>query len=459
MTEELAARLQFATAAITHGLFAATTIGLITVIAVLQTLAYRRRDPSLLAVVRAWAAPYVVIYVCGIAAGMILELQFGLSWAGLVDRAGNVVGAPLTVEVLTTFIAESTLLALWTFGWGVIGPRLHLALVWGAAATAVLSVFWSLAANSFLQHPRGFSLVGDTVVLTDLPALLTGAPVWMALIHVVGASLMVGGALVAGVGAVGLRAQPDQIPPKYAAHRDVAAPADPQVPLMLSVLSVRWGTTIAGGGGVVAVIAGFQSLTYLRDTQPGKALILGQGSLARSAVVAELQRRYGEGSWLPPAWLLVPALLMVLIGFVVTGLAVWVVAGGEEGRPRHTSPVMRLLPWAAVVTYLAVVCGWLVREVGRQPWVVYGLLRTSEAVTPVGPTRSWTTLVVVAVACLATAVVAVVLAHRVGLLAQQRIAESFDASARVRQTPSPEAAGPPDTESQGHPSRHDTQVW
>ena len=391
---ELAARLQFAVAAVTHGVFSATTVGLITVIAVAQTLAHRRDSADLAALAARWVLPYVVVYAFGIVAGMLLELQFGLNWSGLLDRAGNVVGAPLTIETLSTFVVESTLLALWTFGWGVLGPRLHLVAVWGLAATAMLSEFWALVANSFLQDPRGYAVRSGTIVLSDFGALFTGATLWVSLAHVAGASCVVGGTLVAAVGAGRLR---------RAAPRP--EPAD--------VAAVRIGAGVAGIGGVSTVVAGFQSLSYLQRTQPEKAASLAGDSVLRTTVAGALRQRYGAGDWLPPAWLVLPAIAMIVVGSLVVVVAVWSSVSGSEERPLHRSPVLRLLPAAFAGSLVALVCGWVVREVGRQPWVVHGLVSTADAVSGVGAVRSAATLGVVVVLSLATLTSTVVLVRRV----------------------------------------------
>lgn len=380
MTETLA-RLQFAVAAVTHGLFASTTIGLIVVIALAQTIGLRRGDARLLGLARAWAAPYVAVYALGIVAGMLLEVQFGLNWSGLVDRAGNVVGAPFTIETLSTFVAESTLLALWTFGWDVLRPKWHLAAVWGIVLTALLSVFWSLVANGFLQHPRGYRVIDGTLVLTNFPALLTAPSVWIALLHVVGASLAVGAAVVAGVGAVRLRQQVRR-----------GQPSDP-----VDVLAVRAGSAVVAIGAAVAVVAGGLSFWYLNDESPAKfETINGSGG---GEVARELVARFGPGDWLPPPWIAGPAMIMMLLGLVILGIGVWGTGLLDEGRPVEKSMAMPWLPAAIVLPYLAVASGWVVREVGRQPWVVYGEVRASDATSGVSAPQIVATTVGVLVGC------------------------------------------------------------
>ena len=392
--DEWGARLQFAFSAVTHGLFASTTIGLIVVIAVAQTIGRLRGDERMTALARAWARPYVVVYVLGIAAGMLLEAQFGLNWGGLIDRAGNVVGAPLTVETFSAFVAESTLLALWTFGWDVLHPRIHLLVVWGIVVTAVLSVFWALVANGFLQHPRGYGVVDGALVITDLPALLLTADVWISLAHVVGASLAVGGLLVAGVGASRVRRSPDG-----------GAPVD--------LAGLRTGAVVASVGTIVAIVAGAGSFWYLSADQPGKFATASGQSAERAELARQLAARYGRGEWLPPSWLIAPAMLMMLLAVAVLAVAVWGTGMLDEQPLERSSAVLVWLPVTVPLPFLAVVCGWVVREVGRQPWVVQGLLRTEDGVTSTSDVRAVATTAVVLTLCVILAMAAVVLVRRV----------------------------------------------
>ena len=386
------ARLQFGVSAVTHGLFASTTIGLIVVIAIAQTIGYVRGDVRMSALARSWARPYVVVYVLGIVAGMLLEAQFGLNWGGLIDRAGNVVGAPLTVETFSAFVAESTLLALWTFGWDVLRPRTHLLVVWGIVLTAVLSVFWALVANGFLQHPRGYGVVDGELVITDFLALLLTADVWISLAHVVGASLAVGGLLVGGVSASRVRRS-----------AGAASPVD--------IIGLRIGSSVAAAGAAVAIVAGFGSFWYLSQEQPAKfATATGQPS-ERAAVARELAVRYGPGEWLPPSWLVVPAMVMMVLALVVLGVALWA-TGLLDGKPLESSPALTWLPVAIPLPFLAVACGWLVREIGRQPWLIQGVLRTDQGITPTSDVRAAATTALIVTLCVAVATAAVVFVRR-----------------------------------------------
>jgi cytochrome d ubiquinol oxidase subunit I len=194
------ARLQFATTTIVHFLFVLMTLGLVTLLVVLQTAWLITKKPIYERMTRFWGRLYVINYFLGIATGVVLELQFGMNWSGLSHYLGDVFGAPLEMETLIAFFFESTFLGLWIFGWGRLNRFVHTALIWLVALTAYLSVFWVLAANSFLQHPVGYTRGADGIIkLTDFGALLTNPTFVVALPHVVFAAIATGGFVMAGI--------------------------------------------------------------------------------------------------------------------------------------------------------------------------------------------------------------------------------------------------------------------
>ena len=149
------ARLQFATTTSFHFLFVLLTLGLVTLVAVMQTRWTLGGKPELLRMTRFWGRLYVINYALGIVTGIVMEFQFGLTWTGLSAFAGDVFGAPLAIETLVAFFLESTFLGLWIFGFGRLHKWLHLTLIWLVTLTAYASALCIMLANSFLQNPVG----------------------------------------------------------------------------------------------------------------------------------------------------------------------------------------------------------------------------------------------------------------------------------------------------------------
>ncbi|QGN45478.1 cytochrome ubiquinol oxidase subunit I [Micromonospora sp. WMMD558] len=356
----LLARLQFATTTSIHFLFVVVTLGLVTLLVGLQTAWVLTDKPVYERLTRFWGQLYVINYVLGIATGIVMEFQFGLNWSGLSRYVGNVFGAPLAIETLVAFFLESTFLGMWIFGWHRLRRGVHLALLYGVAITAYASAFWIMVANSWLQNPVGYEVRDGIAHLTDFTALLTNPSLGMALGHVIAASLLVGGMLMAAVSAGHLlRRTPD-----FALHRTAL-----RIGLVTAALSI---TLVQGFG--------FAQFGPVGEVQPTK---FGGGPGA-DALVAEWTARFGPGDYTPPALASVGLGFMILIGFGLGTLWLLLPLLWRDWIIRLRFPLWLLL-LALPLPFVAAILGWIAREVGRQPWVAYGLLPTDQAVSGVGP--------------------------------------------------------------------------
>ncbi|MFJ9797186.1 cytochrome ubiquinol oxidase subunit I [Streptomyces sp. NPDC101145] len=363
------ARLQFSVTAGLHFLFVSLTLGLVTVVAVTQTRAALARDPEARATgmlrVRFWGGLYVVNYALGIISGIVQEFQFGLNWSGLTHTMGNVIGAPMAIETIVAFFLESTFLGMWAFGFRRLSARAHLVLIWLVALTAYASAFWIMVVNGFMQNPVGHDAGDGTARVTDWGAILTNEATWYALAHIAGAVALLAGLFLAAVSAAHLR-------------------RDHEVAFFRPTLAQ--GGVLAAAGAFVTVVAGGVHLVALEGYQPEKYVVMmGETGPALDEARAAAAERYGPGDWLPPEWVGIPSLLMLIIGVFLLLLA-WIPATAAR---RSDAPLSRrrfrlglatkLLPFG----FIALVCGWISREVGRQPWAVHGELTVEQAVSDV----------------------------------------------------------------------------
>jgi cytochrome d ubiquinol oxidase subunit I len=247
---------------------------------------------------------------------------------------------------------------MWIFGWHRLRRGAHLALLYGVAITAYASAFWILVANSWLQHPVGYEERDRVAHLTDFGALLRNETFGIALGHVLSAALTTGGFLVAGIAAWQLiRRNPD-----YEAWRT----------------SLRIGVVTASLGITLVVGFGFAQFGYLGRLQPTKL-----GSEAdKSAAAADFAARFGGSpdDYLPPAGASAALGFMILIAFALMWIWVFIPFFYRDWIIRLKVPLYLLLV-AMPLPFVAAILGWLFREIGRQPFVVYGLLRTEDAVT------------------------------------------------------------------------------
>ncbi|MCW3840136.1 cytochrome ubiquinol oxidase subunit I [Micromonospora yasonensis] len=362
------ARLQFAATTSIHFLFVAVTLGLVTLLVGVQTAGFITGKPVYERLTRFWGQLYVINYVLGIATGLVMEFQFGLNWSGLSRYVGNVFGAPLAVETLLAFVLESTFLGMWIFGWHQLRKGVHLALLWGVALTAYASAFWVMVGNAWLQHPVGYEIRDGVAHLTDFGAMLTNPTLGFAFGHVIAASLVTGGMLMAAVSAYHLiRRTPD-----FAFFRK----------------SLRIGLLTTAVAVVLLIGFGFAQFGPTGELQPTKF----GGGPDRDALVAEWTAKFGPGDYVPPTLSNVGLGFMILIGMgLFFGLLI-VPLLWRDWLIRLRFPLWLVL-LALPFPFVAVILGWIAREVGRQPWAVYGLLPVEKAVSPVGAGLMLTSLI------------------------------------------------------------------
>ncbi|MET7326586.1 cytochrome ubiquinol oxidase subunit I [Nonomuraea sp. NPDC005650] len=326
------ARTQFAVTGSLHFLFVVLTLGLAPLVAIMNTRWVISGKPLHEGMTRFWGQIYVVNYALGIVTGLVMEFQFGLSWSGLSHYAGDVFGAPLAMETLVAFFLESTFLGLWIFGWRRLPKGLHLACIWLVTLTAYASAFYIMVANSFLQNPVGSVDRGDRLELVDFGALLTNKSLVFSFPHVIGAGLFTGAMVLVGASAYQLRRRTEHV--EFFTRS-----------LRTGVVAAAIGIFLTTGFGY-AQFAGVQEGKF--NGNVGAALPL--------AVMIE----FGQ-------------LLALVVLFVMLPMI------GVLPRWRWTHPllmVMTPLPFALAIM------GWLAREVGRQPWMIWEKLSVADAMSP-----------------------------------------------------------------------------
>lgn len=331
------ARLQFATTTSFHFLFVLLTLGLVTMVAIMQTRATLRDGEQLHRMTAFWGRLYVVNYALGIVTGIVMEFQFGMTWTGLSAFAGDVFGAPLAIETLVAFFLESTFLGVWIFGRGRMNKWLHLAVLWLVTLTAYASALFIMVANSFLQNPVGSRMENGVLRLDDFGALFANPALVASLPHVLGAALLTGGFFVTGISAYHFL--------KHTSEIDFFR------------RSLRIGVVTSLIGSVLVVQAGFAQFAEVAGYQPDKF----KGSVAVG----------------------LPLGMMINIGFFSFFAALIGTLLLFRDRLLRARPVLFLMVPGIAVPFIAAILGWLVREIGRQPWLVWGKLRTADAVADV----------------------------------------------------------------------------
>ncbi|GAA0941775.1 cytochrome ubiquinol oxidase subunit I [Nonomuraea longicatena] len=362
------ARLQFALTAIAHWLFVALTLGLVTYVVIIQTIWTVTGNPRYERMTRFFGQLYLINYALGIATGIVMEFQLGLNWSGLTKVVGSVFGAPLAIETLVAFFLESTFLGIWIFGWNRLGKRLHLAMIWLTAISAWMSVIWVLMANSFLQHPVGHaSAANGRLVLSDFAEFVGNPNFWHAVPHAAAAAMTTGAFFVAGVSAWHLRRLP-------AGHPDRAA----------FMFTLRLAVYSAPVFVFVTAFMGGNLLDVINVEQPIKGALADNDLALAARLQEEMAARHGPGEYIPVhEFIYVTRTVMIWSAITMQALAVvTALMTVKDALLTRFAWMLRILPWLIPVPFLAGTAGWLFREVGRQPWVVYEILKTEDAISP-----------------------------------------------------------------------------
>ncbi|CAM4157822.1 cytochrome ubiquinol oxidase subunit I [Janibacter anophelis] len=430
------ARWQFAITTVYHFFFVPITIGLSAIVAWYHSRWVRTRDEGHLRMAKFLGKLFTINFALGLVTGIVQEFQFGMNWSTYSRFVGDIFGAPLALEALLAFFLESTFLGLWIFGWGRIPERLHAATMWIVHIGTVLSSYFILSANSFMQHPVGYRINPETgrAEMADFLAILTNPVQLVAFPHVITACYLVGGAFVMAVGLHKLRLNRTKGGPdadrrmyRHAARlgavvvlvsgMGVAISGDLQgkvmtevQPMKMAAAEALYDTPPAGECAPFSVLTvaglGGEDPTHVIEI-PCLLSFLGTGTWdGQVRGIADLEAEYRASfaddeltqapTYVPPiAMTYWNFRLMMATGFFAMAVGAWVLWATRKDRVPMQRWVQALIVLTPIATVLGHSFGWIFTEVGRQPWVVFGEMATHTAVSPsVGASDVWTSMIV-----------------------------------------------------------------
>jgi cytochrome d ubiquinol oxidase subunit I len=394
----LLARIQFAFTISFHILFPAFTIGLASWLAVLEWRFLKTGQQVYADVYRMWVKIFAVTFGMGVVSGVVMSFQFGTNWSRFADAGGSVLGPLLGYEVLTAFFLEASFLGVMLFGWNRVSPRMHFAATVIVAAGTLISAFWILSANSWMQTPQGFRAGSDGLLYpTGWLKVIFNPSFPYRFVHMITAAYLTTAFAVAGIGAFYLWRQ------RYVQHARVMfgmamIMAIFVAPLQLVLGDLHGLNTLKYQPAKVAAMEG------LWETRSGAPLVLfgwpdQQEETTKYAIeipkMSSLILTHdfdgevmGLKAWPaderpPAAWVFWTFRLMVGLGMLMITTGVIAIVLYFKKRLFDTRWFQY---WCMALTpagFIAVLAGWFVTEVGRQPWIVYGLLRTANATSPV----------------------------------------------------------------------------
>ena len=434
-------RLQFAITTFYHFFFVPITLGLSIFVALLETWylqTYSREERiKRKKLVKFFGTIFVINFAMGVVTGIVQEFHFGMNWSEYSRFMGDIFGAPLALEALTAFFLESTFIGVWIFGWDKLSEKLHCACIWLVAFGSNLSAFWILVANAFMQHPVGYRIEDGRAVMDSFFALLTNPYVFGEYFHSFFAGISTAGFLVIIVSA--WKIATDEISREMFAQtlrRAVlftfigvmgvmgsghlhAQYLNTGNPMKLAAFEALWETEDPAPFAIYADINQEKQRNDAEISIPFMFTFMVHNSFSGEIRgINELQRaamlEYGSGNYIPDVkgmfWsfrIMVGAGVLMLLTVLITG----VIAFFCRDNLRKFACCFKMLPLLLPVPFIANSTGWYITEAGRQPWIVVGLQKTAEAVSPnLTSTDVWITLIGFTAIYLAVAIVAVVAA-------------------------------------------------
>ncbi|MFP7494918.1 cytochrome ubiquinol oxidase subunit I [Terribacillus saccharophilus] len=398
-------RIQFASTTLFHFLFVPLSIGLAFIIAIMETLYVVKKDDKYKKMAKFWGHIFLINFAVGVVTGILQEFQFGMNWSEYSRFVGDVFGAPLAIEALLAFFMESTFLGLWIFGWDRLPKWVHALCIWLVSLGTMFSAFFILSANSFMQHPVGEVLQHGRLEMNDFLAILSNGQLWVEFPHTLFGSFATGALFITGISAIALLRK------KHVAFYKGSF----KVAIVVGLIS-----------GIGIALSGHEQALYLVETQPMK-MAASEGLWDDSAdpapwtVLANidtdakentaelkipyalsflsygefkgsvegmntLQERYedlyGPGNYIPPVktafW---SFRIMAGLGGAIAVLTIWGAYLYARKKLINSKWYLRLMVIAISFPFIGSSTGWIMTEIGRQPWVVFGYMKTEDAVS------------------------------------------------------------------------------
>ncbi|MCA1905859.1 MAG: cytochrome ubiquinol oxidase subunit I [Desulfarculus sp.] len=399
-------RLQFAAATFFHFLFVPLTLGLSLLTAIMETRYVISGDQDYKRMAKFWGKLFLINFAVGVVTGITLEFQFGTNWSRYSQYVGDIFGSLLAVEATLAFFLESTFIAVWVFGWNKLSPKLHATAIWLVAIASNLSAYWILAANSFMQHPVGYVLRNGRAELDDFLAIVTQKWAVLEFVHTLSGAYILAAFFVMGVSAwhllrnseVGFFKKSFKLAAAWALVFSVFAAINGDLsgkevaekqPTKLAAMEGLWETTKAAPMYLLLWPDQKNARNSVQALPiPGALSFLAFGDF--NAEVKGL-KDFPVKDRPPVLPTYLGFRLMVGLGALFILVAIWAFLKRKD--PQSSPKLLKLLPWLIPLPYLALEAGWLVAEVGRQPWIVWGMMRTADAVSPVAVSQVATTLV------------------------------------------------------------------
>jgi cytochrome d ubiquinol oxidase subunit I len=400
------AMLQFAATTVYHFFFVPLTLGLSILVAVMETLYVRTEQDVYKQLTKFWGKLFVINFAMGVVTGIVQEFQFGMNWSEYSRYVGDIFGAPLAFEALMAFFLESVFLGVWIFGWEKLSKGWHAVTIWLVAAASNISALWILIANSFMQQPVGYAPgPNGGFVMTDFFAVLFNPNIWYQYPHVLFSGLVTSAFFVMGVSAYHLLRKNDVDAFKRAfqlaatvgivttillvmnGHGQAQHMVQTQ-PMKLAAAEALWNSADPASLSLFTIGNMSERKDVFAIRIPRLLSLLAYNQITGKVeginnLQAEYSAKYGPDNYVPPAVVTYWAFrIMVGAGFALAAMAFYGIFMVMGDLYEKRSLALKAFTWAIILPYLANTSGWILTEVGRFPWVVFGLVKLRDGVSP-----------------------------------------------------------------------------
>ena len=399
-------RLQFTATTLFHFLFVPLTLGLSIIVAVMETQYVRTGDETYLRMTKFWGKLFLINFAVGVVTGITLEFQFGTNWSRYSAYVGDIFGSLLAIEATAAFFLESTLIGVWVFGWKRLSAKAHATVMWLVAGASNLSAIWILTANGWMQNPVGYAIQNGRAELQDFGAVVFNKFSLLQILHVLPAALVLSAFFVMGISAFHLlkKQHVDFFTRSFkigltfglifsifvALEGDFHARHVTEVqPAKLAAMEAHWETTTRAPIHLLALPSEEEERNLIQiGSIPGVLSFLGHHDF--DAEIKGL-KDFPKDERPPVLLTFVSFRAMVALGsyFILVTLIGFILRNRLLDYPLYLKVMMFSVP----LPYLAIEFGWLLAEVGRQPWIVYGIMKTSAGVSPIDLVQVATSLV------------------------------------------------------------------
>jgi cytochrome d ubiquinol oxidase subunit I len=389
-------RLQFATATMFHFIFVPLTLGLAMLVAWMETRYARTGDRVWLQMTRFWGKLFLINFALGVVTGITLEFQFGTNWSRYSAFVGDIFGSILAIEASVAFFLESTLIGVWIFGWKKLSAKAHATVMWLVALAGTFSAIWILIANAWMQHPVGYVMRNGRAELADFLAVITQRFAILEIVHTVSGAYIVSAFFVMGISAYHLLKKQHQevfirsfkialifglvfsFVEVIEGHMHGADLAHSQ-PAKLAALDAHWETSAPAPMYLFALPDDKNERNIVEIGKiPG-----GLSLMAYHDFTSEVKGLKAFPKDERPPVLVTYTAFKIMVGLGFYFCLATLVGVFLRNRLLENRWYLFIMLLSLPLPYAAVELGWIVAEMGRQPWIVYGIMKTSQAVSPV----------------------------------------------------------------------------